>query len=410
MPRATTLQAGTPTYRLACATLFGAAFCCFAMIYVAQGILPGLSRDFAVSPAEASLALSLTTLPLAVAVTVVASWAEGRSRRGVLVGTLLGAATLTVLAAASPNFGLLLGLRVLTGLVLAGLPAVSMAYVAEEVDGRALGTVMGLYVSGTGLGGMTGRLLGGAVAGTLSWRWAVLFVGLLGLAGVLMVVRWLPRSRNFVPEGTPLSRRVRGLSLHLRDPTLRGLYVCGFVLMGSLVAMFNYLQYRLAAAPFDLAPAVIASVFLLYLFGTWSSNWFGRLTDRRPRRQVMLLGFVIMTAGVALTLPDSLPAVLAGTALAVFGFFGAHAVASGWVHVATTARRAQASALYLFGYHLGSSLAGFVGGLFYEGLGWPGLVGMIGVLLATGFVVTVRLPAARPPGGSTAGPYDPLGA
>jgi len=45
---------------------------------------------------------------------------------------------------------------------------------------------------------------------------------------------------------------------------------------------------RLADAPFDLAPALVALVFLLYLFGTVSANWMGRLTDRRSRRSVLL--------------------------------------------------------------------------------------------------------------------------
>src|SRR5665647_3875680 len=38
----------------------------------------------------------------------------------------------------------------------AGLPAVAMAYVAEEFHPSGMGGVMGLYISGTGLGGMTG--------------------------------------------------------------------------------------------------------------------------------------------------------------------------------------------------------------------------------------------------------------
>jgi hypothetical protein len=48
--------------------------------------------------------------------------------------------------------------------------------------------------------------------------------------------------------------------------------------MGSLVSFFNYLQHRLADAPFDLAPALVALVFLLYVFGA--------LLDPRVSQQV----------------------------------------------------------------------------------------------------------------------------
>jgi len=110
---------------------------------------------------------------------------------------------------------------------------------------------------------------------------------------------------------------------------------------------------------------------------------------------VLLLGVAIMAAGALLTLSDLLPVVLAGAAAMVFGFFGAHSVTSGWVNVWATRARAQSSALYLFGYHVGSSVAGFVGGLFYAGFGWPGEVGTVLVLLAVGLLVALSLPAGR---------------
>lgn len=389
---ATHLHRGTREYRQASAVLFGAGFMAFSLLYVVQGTLPAVSAGFGVSPAAASLTLSFTTLPLAVAVVVAASWSEGLGRRSLLVGSLLGAAALTLTAAASPSFAVLLGLRVLTGLVLAGLPAVAMAYVAEEFHPSGLGTAMGLYISGTGLGGMTGRLAGGLLSSALSWRLALAVVGGLCLLGGAWVTLRLPSSRNFVPAPGGLRARLAAMRGPLRDPVILRLAVCGFVLMGSLVSYFNYLQYRLAGAPFHLAPTAAALVFGLYVFGTVSANWMGRLADRRSRRSVLHLGFAIMTAGVLATLSDWLPLVLAGTAALVFGFFGAHSVTSGWVNAWATSQRAQASSLYLFGYHLGSSVAGFVGGLFFGAFGWAGEVGTVMILLAGGVVAALRLP------------------
>jgi YNFM family putative membrane transporter len=391
----THLRSGTPEYRRTSLVLFAAGFMAFAMLYVAQGILPGVSHDFGVSPAAASLTLSLTTLPLAVAVLVAASWSEGQGRRRLLVGAVLSAATLTLAASVAPSFGALLALRVLTGLVLAGLPAVAMAYVAEEFHPSGLGTAMGLYISGTGLGGMTGRLAGGLLASASSWRVAMAAVGGVCLIGGLWVALRLPSSRNFVAAPGSMRERLAGLRGPLRDPVIIRFALCGFVLMGSLVSFYNYLQYRLADAPFDLSATLVALVFLLYLFGTVSANWMGRLTDRHSRRSVLLLGMAIMATGALLTLAELLPVVLAGAAAMVFGFFGAHSVTSGWVSTWATRQRAQSSALYLFGYHVGSSVAGFVGGLFYVMFGWPGDVGTVLVLLAAGLVVALSLPVGN---------------
>lgn len=405
MGGSTHLRRGTPDYRQTSLVLFVAGFVAFALLYVAQGILPDVSRDFAVSPATASLTLSLSTLPLAVAVLVAASWSEGQGRRRLLVGAVLSAGALTLAASVAPTFEVLLVLRVLTGLVLAGLPAVAMAYVAEEFHPSGLGTAMGLYISGTGLGGMSGRLAGGLLASAWSWRVAMAVVGGVCLVGGLWVAMRLPSSRNFVVTPGSMRERMGGLRGPMRDPVIIRLAVCGFVLMGSLVSFFNYLQYRLADAPFNLSATLVALVFFLYLFGTVSANWMGRMTDRHSRRSVLLLGLAIMAAGALLSLSNWLPLVLAGAAAMVFGFFGGHSVTSGWVNVWATRQRAQSSALYLFGYHIGSSLAGFVGGLFYAGFGWPGEVATVLALLALGLLVTVSLPVGRghhPPVGEPA--------
>jgi YNFM family putative membrane transporter len=72
-------------------------------------------------------------------------------------------------------------------------------------------------------------------------------------------------------------------------------------------------------------------VFAAYLAGTFSSAWMGRLADRLGRPKVLRVGVAIMLAGASLTLMADLFAVLAGIVAFVFGFFGAHSVASGLV-------------------------------------------------------------------------------
>lgn len=376
--------------------LFLAGFAAFAMLYVAQGTLPSVGAAFRVSPATSALTVSLTTLPLALGVVIAASVSERRGRRGMLVGSLVTAAVCTLVTALSPTFGVLLALRVLTGVGLAALPAVAMAYIAEEVEAGRLGSTMGLYISATGLGGLAGRLVGGVLAGLFGWQAAFLAVGAVALACSLYVALRLPPSRNFVPQPERLLPQIAAARVHLRDGVLLRLYVCGFALMGAMVAFFNFLLYRLEAAPFDLRAGTAALVFLLYLAGTVSANWLGRLAGRRSLHSLLLLAVAIMLAGVLLSLSGRLPVVLVATGLVTFGFFGAHSTASGWVGVRATERRAQASSLYLLFYHLGSSLLGFAGGLAYGGGRWPGLVLLVGASVTVALFAASRLPSLRP--------------
>ena len=61
--------------------------------------------------------------------------------------------------------------------MLAGLPAVAMAYIGEEVHPNDVGVTMGYYVGSGALGGMTGRLLTGTLVDYIPWRPALVIVG-----------------------------------------------------------------------------------------------------------------------------------------------------------------------------------------------------------------------------------------
>jgi YNFM family putative membrane transporter len=83
--------------------------------------------------------------------------------------------------------------------------------------------------------------------------------------------------------------------------------------------------------------------------------------------------------------------------LITWGFFGAHSIASSWIGLRAHGARAQAAALYLFFYYLGSSLAGWAGGLFFARAGWPGVVGLLAALTGSALVVALRLSKVPPP-------------
>jgi YNFM family putative membrane transporter len=70
------------------------------------------------------------------------------------------------------------------------------------------------------------------------------------------------------------------------------------------------------------------------------------------------------------------------------GFFASHSVASSWVGIRARTGKAQASALYLFFYYMGASIAGSIGGFFWTAYAWNGVVGFLVVLLAIALGLT----------------------
>ncbi|QSL93137.1 MFS transporter [Ectopseudomonas toyotomiensis] len=388
---ATHLTRGSAGYRRATLALFCAGFATFAMLYCVQPLLPLLAAHFRVSAASSSLALSLTTLSLALCLLVSGALAESWGRKPVMAAALGLAAVLGVACALVEEWGNLLILRTLLGLALSGLPALAMAYVGEEFDPEALPAAMGLYIGGTALGGLLGRLLAGLLSDLGGWPWALGGIAGLGLLALGLFLWLLPPSRHFTAQPLSLRGLLRNFALHLSNPRLRVLFALAFLLMGGFVALFNYVGFRLAGEPFNLSATVIGLLFTVYLLGIFSAGWAGRLVPRFGARQVLHGGIGLMLLGVALCAAPWLSAAVVGLALFTLGFFAAHAVASGQVGIHAQGAKAQASALYLCAYYLGSSLVGYIGGYVWEHVGWLALLGVLASLFIVASALVRRI-------------------
>jgi MFS transporter, YNFM family, putative membrane transport protein len=367
----------------------------FVLFYCVQALLPTLATEFGVSSSAASLALSATTGTLALAIVPLSAVAESWGRTRVMTAALAASAVLGVLAPLAPTFGTLVAVRALQGVALAALPALAMAHVTREVAPRWLGGAVGLLIAGNTIGGLSGRLVAGAVADLAGWRVALAVIGVLSLLCTVAFRLLLPPALAPAPPRVRLRELGVPLRAQLSDPGLCCLFGIAFLLMGGFVTVYNYLGFRLLAAPFELPAALVGLVFLGYLAGTWASTGAGRLGDRFGRRRVLWAAVLLAIAGVWVTLPDRLPAVLAGLLVVTIGFFGAHSVASSWV-----GRRASmlpggspgvASSLYLFAYYLGSSIGGAAGGVAYDAGGWLAVTAYVTALLTAALGLALML-------------------
>ena len=388
---------GDPAFARVLLALLCAGVSTFGLLYCVQPLLPLFAAEFRLGAAGASLAVSGATLALAVGLVFASALSDRLGRKPVMVGALYLAAALTLAAAAAPGWPVLVALRAGAGLALAGAPAVAMAYVSDELEPQAAGLAMGLYIAGTALGGMTGRLGCGALAEAVGWRWAVAAIGAAGGLAALAFQLSLPPSRRHRPRrGEGARARLRGFAAALRDPGLPWLYAEGALVMGAFVTVYNYLAFRLLAPPYGLGQAQVAAVFGLYVLGMVSSPLFGEAAARLGRRKVFWAPVALIGAGVALTALRPLAAVIAGVAVVTMGFFGAHSIASSWVGRRSGANKAAAASLYLLSYYTGASVAGSLGGVFWSRAGWPGVAGFTGALALAALAGAVRLARLRP--------------
>jgi YNFM family putative membrane transporter len=395
-PVSAEIAIGTPAYRRLTLAMLFAGFSTFSLLYSVQPLLPLFAAQFELSAEAASLAVSLATGPLAIGILFAGFVSDRVGRRPLMIAAMFAAGALTLAAAVVPGWSGLLVLRFLTGVALAGVPAVAMAYVAEEVDAGSVGAAMGLYIAGSAIGGMAGRLVVSVVADLEGWRWALAAVGIAGLAMAEAFRRLAPPSRNFTASVGRPGALLRSSGALFTDRAMPLLYLEAFLLMGVFVTIYNYAGFRLMSPPYDLSQAAVGAVFLLYVLGSVSSAKFGTLAGRLGRRKVFWVPVVLLIAGVALTAMTPLVLIIAGIAVVTIGFFGAHSIASAWVGRRAQGSRGQAAAFYLFFYYMGSSVLGSAGGFAWTHAGWPGVTAFCLLLGVAALVIGLILRTVPP--------------
>jgi MFS transporter, YNFM family, putative membrane transport protein len=385
------IKRGTKTFRMANLALFAGGFNTFAILWSTQPLLPEIAKEFHISPAVSSLTLSSTTIALAISMLFVGSLSEVFGRKSVMTLSLIASSILAILTALSPNFHFLLIFRIIQGVMLAGLPAVAMAYLGEEIEPSNLGLAMGLYISGNSIGGMGGRIIGGVLTDLFDWKIALVGIGILSLLASLLFWFTLPKSNHFKPRKFEIKKLLKSQFSQFREPGLLYLFGIGFLLLGSFVALYNYIGFQLVAPPYSLSQTIVGFIFVVYIVGTFSSTWMGMLADQHGRSKTLQLSLLILLIGACITLNTNLWLKFIGIGIFTFGFFAGHSIASGWIGKLSTHDKAQASSLYLFFYYAGSSVGGTVSGTFFSAYGWIGVISLIIVFTVLAISLSIRV-------------------
>ena len=385
------IEYGTKPFLAILLSLFLAGFAVFSSLYCVQPMMPFLAKFFQVTPTHSSFPLSFSTIALALGLLFAGLISDRYGRKQIMAISLFSTATLLLISSFLPYWELFLATRMMVGLAVSGVASVAMTYIGEEIAQKDVGFAMGLYISGTAIGGMSGRLIAGVLLDYISWQTATMIIGLLNLIIAIVFYIALPASKHFKAYPIQLSRFIESFKKNLSDPKLRLLFIEGFILMGCFVTVFNYMSYHLLEKPFQLSQTWIGLISIAYLSGIYSSPRAASWSRKFGRGRVLIAMFSTMIIGLWITLIPSLWAILIGLLIFTFSFFAAHSTSSSWVSVQSLQYRAVGSSLYLFCYYLGSSILGSSSGLVWENYGWGGLTVTITGVLCLGLGVAIKL-------------------
>jgi MFS transporter, YNFM family, putative membrane transport protein len=360
-------------------TLAGIA--AFFNLYATQPLLPLFEQIFHASKSQVGRTVSAATLGVALSAPFCGALAERVGRRRVIVLSIFLLVVPTILAASATGLSQLVFWRFLQGLVMPGIFGVTIAYIAEEWPRHRVPQVMSIYVSGSVLGGFLGRIFTGVAAThhlipwvQPSWRNGFVAIGVLDIIFGALLWRWLPHD-------SPLSARATqetGVGRHFRNPQLLATFAVGFSVLFTLVATFTYVTFYLAAPPFQLSPAQLSALFMVYLVGMVITPQGGIWIARFGSRAALIASVTTGIAGVLLTLIPNLLVILLGLILCSSAVFVCQSASTTYIQrEAQSGGRASAAGLYVMFYYLGGSVAGVLPGMLWNYGQWKACVALI---------------------------------
>lgn len=381
-------ERGSVRFRRIKNSIFLSGLSVFAQLYLFQPVLPLLCKEFGVTPAQSSWAVSASTMGMAVGLFIFSFKADAVPRKHLMGFAMLGSAVLTLLSVFIHNFHLLIAVNFLKGAILSGVTAVALAYLSEEVAGASLGLAISLYLSGNAIGGMAGRIVVMLIAGWADWRWAAGCIGTSSLILGLFFIKRLPASKHFVALPVNVGQKWQQMGSFFRQRVMVLVYFAASLLMGAFVSIYNYTGFRLEGPPFSLPHYVIAGIFLMYTVGVLGTMVAGRLSDSIPPARLIRVFIPIMGAGLLPMLIPELISTAGGLGVFTFSFFATHTLASRLISQEAKEGKSTATSLYWLFYYAGSSFIGTATGVVLTGWGWGWfIVTLLGLVLAGGGLV-----------------------
>ena len=261
-------------------------------------VLPALTTELRSATSTAQLTITACLLGLALGQLVAGPLSDRFGRRRPLLVGVVGYVAVSLLCAASPTVGALVGARFVQGL------AGGVGVVIAQAAGRDLysgGALMRYYGRLTVLGGLAaivGPVIGGQLASVTDWRGIFVFLAAIGaviLVACLLVFReTLPAERRVAGGLRQTGRDMRRL---LSDRVFLGaVLVTGFV----NAALFAYLSGAtfVLQGVYGLSPQGYSYAFGLNSLGFMIFGFVaGRTSERWSERGTLLVGIAMCVAG-----------------------------------------------------------------------------------------------------------------
>ena len=343
-----------------------------ANLYYLQPLLHQVKGDFEVSPASATLLLSLTQFGYAAGLALVVPLGDLIARRRLVVAIFIVAALLMAVGALLTSFVAFATITLFIGLASVG-GQVIVPFAADLAEPSQRGRVIGRVMTGMLLGILLSRTVSGLVAQAASWRTVYWGAAVLLALMAYVLHRVLPDEP--VRSHVPYAKLVAGsIALLITLPQLRRRAWFGALIFAAFNALWTTLSFHLSASPFHYSNGVIGLFGLFGVGGVIAANLAGHSADRRRSHLATIVSAVLI--GVSFVIlyfgRHWFVAIALGILILDAGMQGLHVTNQSIIYALMPESRSRINSAYMVCCFVGASVGSFAAGQLYAACGWAG--------------------------------------
>ncbi|MFD3729904.1 MFS transporter [Streptomyces sp. NPDC058632] len=353
------------------------------------GLLTKVGASFTISDGVAGLMMTMPGFLAALSAPVITVATARIDRRPMLCVFMVLLAGANFLAAAAPDYWLVLVSRVVVGIVIGGFWSIGAGLAERLVPARSVGRATAVIFSAVPLGSVLGVPVGTFIGDLAGWRTAFVAMGILTVGVLIMLLMVVP---PLPPVQTTRLSVLRGM---LGSVNTRFALLLTFLIVLAHFGTYTYVTPFLEQVT-DVGSQLITVFLLIYGTAGIIGNFLGgAMVTRHPRATFGVIAGMIAAATLLLPVLGRWQ-IGAVALLIVWGVaYGAVPISSQtWFSKATPHAPEAASVLFTASFQATISLGALAGGLALDRTS-PSAVMTLGGITATFMVVAVWAHFAR---------------
>jgi predicted MFS family arabinose efflux permease len=348
------------------------AFACgaaVANIYYNQPILTDIAASFGVQEEQAGRISMLSQIGYGIGLFFLTPLGDKVNRKKLILILLFFLSLVLGWLSLTSNFTAVLWCSLLVGILSVSVQVIIP--LAASLDNKTRGKTLGTLFSGLLVGIFIARVISGAVAEWLNWRYVYGFSAVLMLVLIILLQLFLPSVKQDF-KGHYISLLNSTLLQLKRFVILRQAALIGALIFGAFCSFWTTFTFHLGGKPFGFSTATIGLFGFVAIAGALAAPVFGKLSDKGNPKNAMLFTLTLLIASILLLMffPYNVVMLVIAVLLLDIGVQATHITNIARVYALDPAANSRLNTVYMTSYFTGGAIGTFAGLLCWKAGGW----------------------------------------